>query len=259
MADLWFHMKAGHRFGPVTARILRRLAGDGEIKPTDLMSREESGTWVDAGRVKGLFPPVTPVPRTPAALPNDDQYALDVSSPIPPIKADPPEPEGKGKLELDAPSRFFLLHPLGLPTWVIGGVLATFVLILMLIEKERGSPRPSPEALISLMAGSFVAMWLGAYVWSRIWLGRQTACPRCNRWFSKLLIRSDSQVIGSQEEIHTYTGHTAIRDRNFRVTGYIDEQRAVPITVKTVVGHRKYRCKSCGHRWEVSEVGRVIM
>ena len=90
-------------------------------------------------------------------------------------------------------------------------------------------------------------------------LGRQTACPRCNRWFSKLLIKSDAQVIGSREEMHTYTGQAAIRDRNHQVTGYIDEQRTMPVTVKTVVGLRKYRCQSCGHRWEVSDVGRVIM
>ncbi len=259
MADLWSYMKAGHRYGPVTARILRQLAVDGEIQPTDLVSREGSGTWVDATRVKGLFPPAPPAPRTPAALPDDSPYALDVASPIPPIKADPPEPEGKGKLELDAPSRFFLLHPLGLPTWVIGGVLATFVLILMLIEKERGSPRPSPEALIPLMAGSFVVMWLGAYAWLRVWLGRQTACPRCNRWFSKLVIKSDSRVIDSREETRTYTGHAAIRDRNFRVTGYVDEQRTMPVTVKTIVAFRTYRCRTCGHRWETSDVGNAIV
>jgi len=252
-------MKAGHRFGPVTARFLRHLAGDGEIKPTDLVSREGSGTWVDAASVKGLFPPAPPAPRTPAALPDDSPYALDVAPPTPPISTDPPEPEGKGKLELDAPYRFFLLHPLGLPTWVIGAVLATFIFLLLLIEKERDSPRPAPEGFFFLMAGLVFVVSVAAYVWLRVWLGRQTACPRCHRWFSKLLIMSDAQVIGSREEIHTYTGQTAIRDQNYQVTGYIDEQRTMPVTVKTVVGQRKYRCQSCGHRWEVSDVGRVIM
>ena len=93
------------------------------------MSREGSGTWVDAERVKGLFPPASPAPANARPPPDDDPYALDVPSPISPIRTDPPEPEGKGKLELDAASRFFLLHPLGMPTWVIGGVLATFVLM----------------------------------------------------------------------------------------------------------------------------------
>ena len=114
MANLWFYLKAGNKFGPVTARILRQLALDGEIKPTDLVSREGSGTWVDAERVKGLFPPASPAPRTPATPPDDSPYALDVPSPISSIRTDPPEPEVKGKLELDAASRFFLIHPLGL-------------------------------------------------------------------------------------------------------------------------------------------------
>ena len=90
-------------------------------------------------------------------------------------------------------------------------------------------------------------------------LGRQTACPRCNRWFSKLLIKCDAHVVGSREEMHTYTGQAAIRDRNCQVTGYVDEQRTMPVTVKTVVGYRKYRCKACSHRWEVSDVGNVVI
>ena len=259
MADQWFYMKAGNRFGPVTPRILRSLAQGGEIQPTDLVSREGSGTWVDAGRVKGLFSPKPTASRTPALPLDDDQYALDVASVTPSIRTDPPEPEGSGKLELDAASRFFLLHPLGLPTWVVGGVLATFVLVVLLIDKDRNSPSPTPDLLLALMAGLFVVMWLGTYVWLRVWLGWQTACPRCNRWFSKLLIGSDAQVVASREEMHTYTGQAAIRDRNYQVTGYIDEQRTVPITVKTVVGQRKYRCGSCTHHWEVCDVGRVMM
>ncbi len=57
----------------------------------------------------------------------------------------------------------------------------------------------------------------------------------------------------------THTGHAAIRDPNFQVTGYVDEQRTLPVTVKTVVGSRKYRCKACGHSWESIDVGKVIV
>jgi hypothetical protein len=259
MANLWFYMKEGNKFGPVTARILRQLALDGEIKPTDLVSREGSGTWVDAERVKGLLPPASPAPRSPATPPDDSPYALDVPSPTPPIRTDPPETEVKGKLELDALSRFFLLHPLGLPTWIIGSVLATFIFLVFIIDKERDSPRPAPEGFFPLLAGLSFGIWIAAYVWLRVWLGRQTACSRCNQWFSKLLIKSEAQVVGSREEMHTYTGQNAIRDRNGQVTGYIDEQRTMPVTVKTVVGLRKYRCKACNHRWEISDVGKVVI
>ena len=259
MANLWFYLKAGNKFGPVTARILRQLALDGEIKPTDLVSREGSGTWVDAVRVKGLFPSASPAPGTPATPPDDSPYALAVPSPISSIRSDPPEPEGKGRLELDAACRFFLTNPLGLPVWVIGGTLATFIFVLLLIEKERDSPRPAPEAFIPIMAGLSFLIWMIAYTCLRITLGKKTACPRCNRWFSKLLVRSDARVIDSREETRTYTGQAAIRDRNFRVTGYVDEQRTMPVTVKTIVGYRKYRCKACNHRWEISDVGKVVI
>ena len=259
MANLWFYLKAGNKFGPVTARILRQLALDGEIKPTDLVSREGSGTWVDAVRVKGLFPSASPAPRTPATPLDDYSYALDVPSPTPPIRTDPPETEVKGKLELDAPSRFFLLHPLGLPTWIIGSVLGTFVFMVVMIEEERNSPRPTPEGFTFFLVGLVFVVSISTYVGMRVWVGRQTACPRCKRRFSKLLIKSDAQVVASREEMHTYTGQNAIRDRNGQVTGYIDEQRTMPVTVKTVVGLRKYRCKACNHRWEISDVGKVAL
>ena len=130
MADQWFYMKGGHRFGPVTPRILRSLAQGGEVRPTDLVSREGSGTWVDAARVKGLFPTTPPAPRIPSTLPVNDQYALDVASPIPPIRSDSPEPEAKGELELDGLSRFLLLNPFGLPTWLVSGGLMLFVFLV---------------------------------------------------------------------------------------------------------------------------------
>ena len=87
MADQWFYMKAGNRFGPFTPRILRSLAQGGDIQSTDLVSRDGSGTWVDAGRVKGLFSPKPPAPRTPAFPLDDDQYALETVAAIPPNRS----------------------------------------------------------------------------------------------------------------------------------------------------------------------------
>ena len=259
MASQWFYMKAGNRFGPVTARILQALATTGEIGPADLISREGSGTWVDAARVKGLFPTTSPAPRTPATFTAaDDQYALEVASSNPSIKSDAPDPEATGKLELDGLSRFVFLNPLGLPIWVVSGGLLVFVFLILFIEKQQQDRHPLPDAFNYGVSGFVYVWWIGIFVYLRAKMGRQTACPRCNRWFAALLVWSDAHVIGSHQEVHTYTGQTAIRDRNFQVTGYIDEQRTFPITIKTVAGHRKYRCKTCQHRWEVRDVGRVI-
>ena len=164
-----------------------------------------------------------------------------------------------GKLELDAACRFLLLHPLGLPTWIVAAGLFTFVFLILWIEKGVQGGRPLPDAVNYGVAGVVFLTWVGAYVGLRVNFGRQTACPRCRRPFSKLLLDSAARVVASREEVHTYTGQAAIRDRNHRVTGYVDEERSLPVTVKTVVGRRRYRCRSCGHRWEVSDVGRVIM
>ena len=112
MANLWYYMKDGKQVWPGHGGILRQLALDGEIKPTDLVSREGSGTWVDAVRVKGLFPSASLAPGTPATPPDDSPYAR-CPVPISSIRTDPPEPEGKGRLELDAACRFFLT-PAGL-------------------------------------------------------------------------------------------------------------------------------------------------
>ena len=134
-----------------------------------------------------------------------------------------------------------------------GGTLVLF------IEKQQQTRQPLPDAFNYGVTGLMYAVWIGAFVHLRAKTGRQTACPRCNQWFSKLLIQSDARVVASREEMRTYTGQAAIRDRNYQVTGYIDEQRTMPVTVKTVVGYRKYRCSSCSHRWEVGDVGQLMM
>ena len=259
MADQWLYTRSGNQFGPISAIVLKQLAKARELAPTDLVSKVGTQRWVLASRVKGLFPAMTrPLPPDSDELQGDDQPMSDAVSTQPRSDQETDASAGEGQIELDAASRFVWAHPLGLPTWIVFVALLTLVLHVMLIEKDKGGPnKPMPE-LIAFMDCMAVVIGLGIYVGGWTILGNQTACPRCKTWYSKLLIKSDAVVIDSTDEVRTYIGQAAIRDSNFRVTGYLDEQRSKIVTVKTILADRKYRCKSCGHRWESSEVGSIV-
>ena len=70
MLNHGYFQAAGQAFGPCTPTQLQRLAAEGTIKPSTLVRRGEDGEWVEAGKVKGLFPTETaetPKPQSPVA------------------------------------------------------------------------------------------------------------------------------------------------------------------------------------------------
>lgn len=52
----WSYQHHGLTYGPVTDHQLRSLATAGMIEPDDLVWREGLGTWIEARRLRGLFP-----------------------------------------------------------------------------------------------------------------------------------------------------------------------------------------------------------
>ena len=52
----WYYEKGNDRFGPMNAREIKRIADSGQLLPSDLVWREGLQGWVEARRVKGLFP-----------------------------------------------------------------------------------------------------------------------------------------------------------------------------------------------------------
>lgn len=72
MADAWFVGRGSERSGPFSAEVLREMAADGRLAPTDLVWREGMSAWASATTVPGLF-----VPSRPAAAPalSDNPYA----------------------------------------------------------------------------------------------------------------------------------------------------------------------------------------
>jgi len=76
----WIVKRGDRTLGPFDDKTLRKLASDGRLKPTDLISRGAGSNWVPAAKAKGLFqaveggllhetlPPIVPV-TTPVPSP----------------------------------------------------------------------------------------------------------------------------------------------------------------------------------------------
>ncbi|MHC4406563.1 MAG: GYF domain-containing protein, partial [Planctomycetota bacterium] len=77
MATQWFYQTGwGQQLGPVDSRELRRLAEAGIVRPDTLVRQGDSGRWVRAEQVRGLFQRTTPAPSLGATSPGDGNAAL---------------------------------------------------------------------------------------------------------------------------------------------------------------------------------------
>jgi hypothetical protein len=52
----YYYSREGERFGPVPGDQLKQLAASGQLEPHDLVWKQGMANWVEAARVKGLFP-----------------------------------------------------------------------------------------------------------------------------------------------------------------------------------------------------------
>ena len=57
MSDQWFYAQDNRQQGPVSFDEIRRLVGDGSLRPGDLVWTQTMANWQPAGGVPGLFPP----------------------------------------------------------------------------------------------------------------------------------------------------------------------------------------------------------
>jgi hypothetical protein len=85
----YYYSREGQRFGPVPGEQLKQLAATGQLEPHDLIWKEGMANWVQAARVKGLFPtaPQPPEIGAPPEVPAARQDA-DRASASPPASGD---------------------------------------------------------------------------------------------------------------------------------------------------------------------------
>ncbi len=79
MAEQWYYSKNNQQQGPVSPEQLKQLAASGQLQPSDLVWKEGMGQWVEARKLKGLFPTET----TPPMPPPVPTVAKSASPPIP--------------------------------------------------------------------------------------------------------------------------------------------------------------------------------
>ena len=56
MPTEWFYSKSGQQLGPIPSEQLKQLATSGQLQPSDLVWKDGMGQWVEARKIKGLFP-----------------------------------------------------------------------------------------------------------------------------------------------------------------------------------------------------------
>jgi GYF domain 2 len=59
MAEMWYYTTEGKQMDPVTMRELKKLVGEGVLKPTDMVWKDGMARWIRASSVKELFPDPT--------------------------------------------------------------------------------------------------------------------------------------------------------------------------------------------------------
>jgi hypothetical protein len=70
MAAQFHYLREGQQYGPVSAEQLKQAAASGGLRPHDLVWSEGFTGWVQATKVKGLFPvPLAPAPPPPLPPP----------------------------------------------------------------------------------------------------------------------------------------------------------------------------------------------
>jgi hypothetical protein len=145
----WHHGRDGVQQGPVGEAELRRLAGRGELRPTDLVWRAGMTGWEPARLATPFFPAAVPPPLPPAGFqqpppPPPASHAPtagyapapnDVSASDgfgPPIGYAQPYPQFAPPRDLGQDAGMRLLIPVGRSAWaIVAGYLGLFSVLLV--------------------------------------------------------------------------------------------------------------------------------
>jgi serine/threonine protein kinase/thiol-disulfide isomerase/thioredoxin len=87
--SVWFYARDRQKHGPIPLGQLRRLAVNGQLRPTDMVLKQGTSLWQPASAVEKLFPPQTAIVpaavAVPAAAPPPDALSLSIAVPVAPV------------------------------------------------------------------------------------------------------------------------------------------------------------------------------
>lgn len=150
MAALWFVCKPrGQQWGPIPATELRRLAEVGVVRPETLVRQADSGRWVRAEQVLGLFQRTAPPPSSPVGSPPVPPPLLSVvpesGAPSSGVGGGSTIRQGLGAATVnEAPEESERIWPV---TWAAIFVGSGTVLLLLWAVVFRGGSAPQQETL----------------------------------------------------------------------------------------------------------------
>ncbi len=135
-ADEWYYTTGGAQAGRASAAELKRMAATGQLAPTDFVRKGRSTKWIEAGKVRGLFP-------EPSAQPEPEQQV--------PFELPPPEPPPAPRVPRSRPRArsYELFIGLGAVALITGGYL---------LLSRRGAPGASSTIGYSLGIAGFLLM-----------------------------------------------------------------------------------------------------
>jgi hypothetical protein len=88
MMEMWHYTCEGKQMDPVSIRDLKRLVGDGVVKPTDMVWKEGLPRWIRASSMKELFPdPSSPLDQYFSSPPADTRHEPPGQAPMPAVRA----------------------------------------------------------------------------------------------------------------------------------------------------------------------------
>ena len=84
----WHYSRGNEQHGPVSSAQLKQMAAAGELLPTDLIWKDGMPGWIAAGKIKGLFEPITapaPAKLTQPAASTPASISLPLANPAAPF------------------------------------------------------------------------------------------------------------------------------------------------------------------------------
>ena len=188
MATEWFYESGGKQLGPVSPSELSTLAASGQIVSETLIWKEGLADWVQAKKVKGLFPAASPAivaQATPKKLPRITPVTISHDEPMSPASprsrrqkiSNPVKIVVVGVVAFSALSALMIygmsgngkdsLHPIQIVFGLVVLIgIACLYLLPTIIAKVRGHQNFMPITALNVLLGLSGIGWVIALIWS---------------------------------------------------------------------------------------------